>query len=678
MADYYPLIAKAVTGLEKSTGEARRALYDRARQALLAQLRGVTPALSEADITRERLALEEAVRKVEAEAARRSRSDPPPPRYESRPAPPPPEPEERVEAQQEPPAPRAPLRPTPRPSAPPTELPEPPPAAARQGTPSALSAAAAKTSPEKTSPEKTSPERTSSEPRQSDDRRDDARAPPPGGEAGRVERTRWTPGGGPSLSSSGLKGFRDVVSETETLGDATAQAAKNVRATFPGVPDAELERAERGGGRVEPRAPTRDDVRGDPRGDQRGDLRVDARAERRSDLRAEPRPDARLDIRAEPQYEPEPSRPSSRRPSPRDGEKMLGREPDGEPPRREQRDGRRSRDAEPPRPSSRRSPPPLPDDEPDDLPPDEPADDDYDPSARAEYPTRAPGSMVRQEDVRARMPAPRAAKSERKAVPVKRQPRPWRKYVSLVLMAVLVLVVAGVAVWKGPGIIKSFRSTPNFNRASDIPAPGDGGAKPKINDRVGSGPFTPQGSVEGAMVAQKVVLYEEDQNDPAGKRFTGQAVWRTEMASPAPGQPAEMVVRADIDIPDQKIGLKWSLRRNTDKQLPASHMVEVMFNLPPDFAHGGISSIPGILMKQAETTRGIPLAGQAVKVTSSYFLIGLSSVDSDMQRNMQLLKDRPWFDIPVVYNDGRRAIIAIEKGTPGDRAFTDAFAAWGQ
>src|SRR5260370_22682724 len=76
MADYYPLIAKAVSGLEKSTGEARRALYDRARTALLAQLRGVEPALSEPDITRERLALEEAIRKVEAEAARRSRGEP--------------------------------------------------------------------------------------------------------------------------------------------------------------------------------------------------------------------------------------------------------------------------------------------------------------------------------------------------------------------------------------------------------------------------------------------------------------------------------------------------------------------------------------------------------------------------------------------------------------------------
>src|SRR5215467_3152909 len=70
MADYYPLISRAVAGLEKNSGENRRAIYDRARAALLAQLRGVTPALDESDITRERLALEESIRKVEAESAR--------------------------------------------------------------------------------------------------------------------------------------------------------------------------------------------------------------------------------------------------------------------------------------------------------------------------------------------------------------------------------------------------------------------------------------------------------------------------------------------------------------------------------------------------------------------------------------------------------------------------------
>src|SRR6187431_2208377 len=73
MADYHPLIARAVSGLDKNTGENRRALYERARVALVAQLRGVVPALEESEITRERLSLEEAIRKVEAEAARHAR-----------------------------------------------------------------------------------------------------------------------------------------------------------------------------------------------------------------------------------------------------------------------------------------------------------------------------------------------------------------------------------------------------------------------------------------------------------------------------------------------------------------------------------------------------------------------------------------------------------------------------
>ena len=76
MADYYPLIARAIAGLDPSApGESRRALYERARAALIAQLRSVEPPLSESEITRERLSLEEAVRKVESEAAQRAREE---------------------------------------------------------------------------------------------------------------------------------------------------------------------------------------------------------------------------------------------------------------------------------------------------------------------------------------------------------------------------------------------------------------------------------------------------------------------------------------------------------------------------------------------------------------------------------------------------------------------------
>jgi hypothetical protein len=49
-----------------------------------------------------------------------------------------------------------------------------------------------------------------------------------------------------------------------------------------------------------------------------------------------------------------------------------------------------------------------------------------------------------------------------------------------------------------------------------------------------------------------------------------------------------------------------------------------------------------------------------------------------MQSNLRLLKERDWIDIPIVYGDGRRAILAIEKGTPGKEAFAAAFAAWQQ
>ena len=77
MTDYHPLIARAVDGLERSTGEARRALYERARTALVTQFQvGVDPPLSESEITKERLALEDAIRKVEADAARKARADP--------------------------------------------------------------------------------------------------------------------------------------------------------------------------------------------------------------------------------------------------------------------------------------------------------------------------------------------------------------------------------------------------------------------------------------------------------------------------------------------------------------------------------------------------------------------------------------------------------------------------
>jgi hypothetical protein len=176
--------------------------------------------------------------------------------------------------------------------------------------------------------------------------------------------------------------------------------------------------------------------------------------------------------------------------------------------------------------------------------------------------------------------------------------------------------------------------------------------------------------------SELAALYEEDPSNPQGKRFAGSAVWRTETVSPGFGLAPELAVRMDIRIPDRAMAVAMSLRRNSDPSLPASHTITITFDLPPDFSDGGVASIAGLLMKESEQARGMPLVGLAVKVSSGSFLVGLS--DADRQRNLQMLKELGWFDMPIHYSDGRRAILALQKGPSGVRALADAFTAWGQ
>jgi Caspase domain len=184
--------------------------------------------------------------------------------------------------------------------------------------------------------------------------------------------------------------------------------------------------------------------------------------------------------------------------------------------------------------------------------------------------------------------------------------------------------------------------------------------------------------IEPSATRERVVLYDEDPADRRGKQYIGSVIWRTERIKDAASQKPDIAVRADINIPDRKFKMTMSFRRNTDPSLPASHTAELTFILPPDFSGGGVGNVPGILLKSNEQARGTPLAGLVVKVTEGFFLVGLSNVEADKARNIQMIRERAWFDIPLVYNNQRRAIIAIEKGSPGEQAFNDAFSAWGQ
>ena len=544
MADYYPLIARAIAGLDPSApGESRRALYERARAALIAQLRSVEPPLSESEITRERLSLEEAVRKVESEAAQRARDA-------SRSA------DARGDRARAGDAFRATTRPNPRPGdAAPPAAGQPSPSSARQpaaSPPRPPAAPPPRNDRPPSGPEDQRPPRTlridpppipRSQPPAPPP---DAQLPPTRERMG-VAR-RGADNSAPQAQPPGIRGFRDIAADADDLGRAAAQATRAARKTYANVP-----------------SPSPEFDRSEPNMEERG---------------------------------ADPEAPYSYDESVEEAERYT-----------------------PPAASSR---PRL--------------------------------SQDRDTKKRVRIGSGFPFKS------------------AIAVGIVLILVGAGL-LWGKPlvaivsGLFKP--STAVVEAPKDNTAPL---SKPKIPDRVGQ----PSSTDQVAPVAQRVVLYDEDPSDPKGKQYVGTVVWRTEPIKGGTGQPADIAVRADIEIPDRKFKMTMSFRRNTDTSLPASHTAELTFILPPDFAGGGVSNVPGILMKSNEQARGTPLAGLAVKVTDGFFLVGLSNVDTDRTRNIQLLKERSWFDVPLVYVNQRRAIIAIEKGPPGERAFNDAFAAWGE
>src|SRR5690606_18743829 len=69
MADYKELLRRAIAALPENNGAARRAVYEKARSALVGQLRAITPPLPARDITQHRLQLEDCIRQVEQEAS---------------------------------------------------------------------------------------------------------------------------------------------------------------------------------------------------------------------------------------------------------------------------------------------------------------------------------------------------------------------------------------------------------------------------------------------------------------------------------------------------------------------------------------------------------------------------------------------------------------------------------
>jgi hypothetical protein len=201
------------------------------------------------------------------------------------------------------------------------------------------------------------------------------------------------------------------------------------------------------------------------------------------------------------------------------------------------------------------------------------------------------------------------------------------------------------------------------------------GAGPVVNP---AAPAAPDAAADSGQVAvgQKAIFYEERTNVAEGSAEPGTVVWSQGKESPGDGQPEEAAIHAEATIPGKDVALRMTIRRNVDKTLPASHIIELIFLTPENFDGGGIDKVLRFALKGTEEDPGKQLlAIPPTKVAPGYFLVALNDTKAEIETNLALLKEQ-WIDVPVVYENGRRALITLEKGIPGDKVFDEVIKTW--
>ncbi|MBJ3786823.1 hypothetical protein [Devosia sediminis] len=205
------------------------------------------------------------------------------------------------------------------------------------------------------------------------------------------------------------------------------------------------------------------------------------------------------------------------------------------------------------------------------------------------------------------------------------------------------------------------------------------GAEPKGEERL-SGEETsiaavedPAATVDPALLAgNQSLLLEASTNGQGGAvPFSGTVEWS--QGTDELGLPTLV---GEASIPARNLGVAITIRKNNDPVLPASHLMEITFDVPETFIGGSIATLAGVLLKDEELVPGTALAGAAARIVGNTFLFALSASPDDLTSNTNLLDTRRWMDLAIVYGTGRNAILTLEKDEDAQTLFDTVLAAW--
>lgn len=256
-------------------------------------------------------------------------------------------------------------------------------------------------------------------------------------------------------------------------------------------------------------------------------------------------------------------------------------------------------------------------------------------------------------------------------------------------VALAVAVIAGAAYYVNK---VAPQDQPVRPRVEQPAAPAQQDQTGKINERAGAEQPAPAPSQQAGQraagpagagpgsdipVAQRAILYIEVPEAPQQPRTVqGRVFWRLDSDTVGQGRPVETIVRATIEMPDAGLALDFTIRRNTDPAFPASHIIGLRFVTSGEAASDAIREVGVPQFKTDESERGAPLSAISSALGENLFVAALSNVQIEAERNLDLMQNRPWVDLPVRFASGRRGIITFEKGVSGNQTIAEALERW--
>lgn len=243
------------------------------------------------------------------------------------------------------------------------------------------------------------------------------------------------------------------------------------------------------------------------------------------------------------------------------------------------------------------------------------------------------------------------------------------------------LLADGNEVDSGPAAVPGTPTAEGKSVAEQNVAAADSSTPSVQSDAAPAENLTPNGPAAAPVqntpvgATEKMFLYEERIGESSPTAIEGSVVWTVQHEAGQDGR-QEATVQGNVTVPERNLSALVTFKRNSDPSLPASHLVEIVFSVPPNFEGGSIDSVQRISMKRTEQDRGDPLIAVPAKITDDFHMIALNDYPDARKSNLDLLATRDWIDIPITYRNGRRALLTMQKGATGGSAFNTAIKEW--